>query len=60
VWEWTSSDFPGRAGFVALRGGWGNNTYCLRASYRHANPPDIILDMVGFRCAGDAERKITP
>lgn len=61
VWEWTSSDFPGRAGFVALRGGgWGNNPYCLRASYRHANPPDIGLDMVGFRCAGDAERKITP
>ena len=25
----------------------------LRASYRHGNPPDIGLDMVGFRCAGD-------
>jgi len=21
--------------------------------YRHGNPPDIGLDMVGFRCAGD-------
>ena len=55
VWEWTSSPFPGRPGFVALRGGgWGNDPYCLRAAYRHANPPDIGLDMVGFRCAGDA------
>ncbi len=25
-----------------------------------ANPPDIGLDMVGFRCAGDAARNITP
>ena len=55
VWEWTSSPFPGRPGFVALRGGgWGNDPYCLRAAYRHANPPDIGLDMVGIRCAGDA------
>jgi len=53
VWEWTSSAFPGRPGTVALRGGgWGNNPYCLRVSYRHENPPDIGLDMVGFRCAG--------
>ncbi len=52
VWEWTSSPFPGRPGFVALRGGgWGNDPYCLRTAYRHANPPDIGLDMVGFRCA---------
>ena len=55
VWEWTSSPFPGRPGFVALRGGgWGNDPYCLRTSYRHANPPNIGLDIVGFRCAGDA------
>ncbi len=61
VWEWTSSGFPGRAGFVSLRGGgWGNDPYCLRVSYRHANPPDIGLDMVGFRCAGDAARSPTP
>ncbi|MCG8421649.1 MAG: formylglycine-generating enzyme family protein [Proteobacteria bacterium] len=54
VWEWTSSPFPGRPGMVALRGGgWGNNSYCLRASYRHANPPNLGLDMVGFRCAAD-------
>jgi formylglycine-generating enzyme required for sulfatase activity len=53
VWEWTSSGFPGQPGFVVLRGGgWGNDPYCLRVSYRHANPPDIGLDMVGFRCAG--------
>ena len=26
--------------------------FCLRVSYRHKNPPDIGLDMVGFRCAG--------
>ena len=54
VWEWTGSLFPGRPDEVALRGGgWGNNAYCLRVSYRHGNPADIGLDMVGFRCAGD-------
>ena len=55
VWEWTAGRFPGRPGEVALRGGgWGNDPYCLRAAYRHGNPPDIGLDMVGFRCAADA------
>jgi formylglycine-generating enzyme required for sulfatase activity len=39
---------------MALRRGWGNNPYCLRAAYRDGNPPHIGLDMVGFRCAGDA------
>ncbi len=54
VWEWTADLHPTEPGKVALRGGgWGNNPYCLRVSYRHANPPDIGLDMVGFRCAGD-------
>jgi formylglycine-generating enzyme len=52
VWEWTADRFPGRPDQVALRGGgWGNNPYGLRAAYRHGNPPDIGLDMVGFRCA---------
>ncbi|MFQ5773558.1 MAG: formylglycine-generating enzyme family protein [Kiloniellaceae bacterium] len=56
VWEWTADRFPGRPDEVALRGGgWGNNPYCLRAAYRHGNPPDIGLDMVGFRCAADAQ-----
>ncbi len=55
VWEWTASPFPGRPREVALRGGgWGNNPYCLRSAYRHGNPPDIGLNMVGFRCAADA------
>lgn len=54
VWEWTTSSYRGRGADVVIRGGgWGNNPYCLRASYRHGNPPDIGLDMVGFRCAGD-------
>lgn len=54
VWEWTASRFPGRPAEVALRGGgWGNNPYCLRVAYRHGNPPDIGLDMVGIRCAGN-------
>jgi formylglycine-generating enzyme required for sulfatase activity len=56
VWEWTASPFPGRPEQVALRGGgWGNNPYCLRSAYRHGNPPDIGLDMVGFRCAGNPD-----
>ena len=56
VWEWTASRFPGRPEWVVLRGGgWGNNPYCLRTSYRHGNPPDIGLDMVGFRCAADTD-----
>jgi formylglycine-generating enzyme required for sulfatase activity len=54
VWEWTASPYRGAGDGVALRGGgWGNDPYCLRAAYRHGNPPDIGLDMVGFRCAGD-------
>ena len=54
VWEWTASPHSARGPDVALRGGgWGNDAYCLRASYRHGNPPDIGLDMVGFRCAGE-------
>jgi len=57
VWEWTSSPHPTRPDWVSLRGGgWGNDPYCLRTSYRHGNPPDIGLDMVGFRCAADALR----
>ena len=57
AWEWTSSRFPGRPKMVVLRGGgWGNNPYCLRTAYRHGNAPDIGLDMVGFRCAGNIER----
>lgn len=55
VWEWTANAHDGQPGQVVLRGGgWGNNPYGLRASYRHGNPPDIGLDMVGFRCAADA------
>jgi formylglycine-generating enzyme required for sulfatase activity len=53
VWEWTSSRYAAGGDEVAIRGGgWGNNPYCLRTSYRHGNPPDIGLDMVGVRCAG--------
>ena len=56
VWEWTASPFPGRPSQRAIRGGgWGNNPYCLRVSYRHGNRPVLSLDMVGFRCAGDPE-----
>ena len=55
VWEWTSTPYPPDPAKVTLRGGgWGNNPYCLRVSYRHGNPPDVGLDMVGFRCAADA------
>ncbi len=56
VWEWTTTPFPGRPDWRVIRGGgWGNNPYCLRTSYRHGNPPDISLNMVGFRCAADAQ-----
>lgn len=55
VWEWTTSRFPGQKSWLVIKGGgWGNNPYCLRAAYKHGNPPDIGLDMVGFRCAGQA------
>jgi len=55
VWEWTGSAADERPGHVVLRGGgWGNDAYGLRVSYRHTNPPDIGLDMVGVRCAADA------
>lgn len=54
VWEWTSTKHPGNPRWIAIRGGgWGNNPWCLRSAYRHGNPPDIGLDMVGFRCAAD-------
>lgn len=53
VWEWTSSPDGDSGKYVIRGGGWGNNPFCLRVSYRHKNPPDIGLDMVGFRCAGD-------
>ena len=55
VWEWVADPHPDEPGSYGIRGGgWGNNPYCLRTSYRHANPPAASLDMVGFRCAGDA------
>jgi formylglycine-generating enzyme required for sulfatase activity len=55
VWEWVVDDHPAQPGFKVIRGGgWGNDPYCLRTSYRHANPPTASLDMVGFRCAGVA------
>jgi len=52
VWEWTSTPSEREPGKWIIRGaGWGNSSWCLRAAYRHANPPDRGLDMVGFRCA---------
>jgi formylglycine-generating enzyme len=54
VWEWTASEFPGRPGTVALRGGgWGNDAFGIRAAFRHANQPDVGRDHVGLRCAAD-------
>ena len=55
VWEWTSTPHPARPDWFAIHGGgWGNDPYCLRAAYKHGNPPDIGLDMVGIRCAANA------
>jgi len=66
VWEWVEDwfdpEFYNRspavdpvnttpAGRKVIRGGgWGNNPWGLRSTLRHANPPDIGLSMVGFRC----------
>ncbi len=67
VWEWVEDWFdpdfyggspalnpvnnsPGKLK-VIRGGGWGNNPFGLRSTLRHANPPDIGLSMVGFRCA---------
>ncbi len=59
VWEWTADPFPGRPHLITLRGGgWGNSRYCLRAAYRHANPKDLGLSMVGVRCAANAASTI--
>lgn len=56
VWEWVQEIHPNETGRTIIRGGgWGNGAYCLRVSYRHSNPVHFGLDMVGFRCAGDAE-----
>lgn len=38
------------SGVKVIRGG-GNNPWDLRSTLRHANPPNIGLSMVGFRCA---------
>lgn len=67
VWEWVEdwfdADFYRRSpgvnplngskgeGKVIRGGGWGNNSFGLRSTLRHANPPDTGLSMVGFRCA---------
>lgn len=67
VWEWVEdsfdADFYSRSPRknpvnrsaaerrVIRGGGWGNNPWGLRSTLRHANPPDIGLSMVGFRCA---------
>jgi sulfatase modifying factor 1 len=59
VWEWTTSRFSGQPGWYVIKGGgWGNNPYCLRAAYKHGNPSDIGLDMVGFRCAADESGRV--
>jgi formylglycine-generating enzyme required for sulfatase activity len=51
VWEWTADSFPGQPGTAALRGGgWGNNPYCLRTTYRHANSRNVGRDHIGIRC----------
>jgi len=36
----------------------GQNPYCLRAAYKHGNPSDTGLDMVGFRCAADESGRV--
>ena len=67
VWEWVEDwydqEFYRRSpsenpvnessgkGKVFRGGGWGNNPSGLRSTLRHANPPEIGLSMVGFRCA---------
>jgi sulfatase modifying factor 1 len=67
VWEWVQDwfdpEFYSRSPAVdpvnrtpaertVIRGGgWGNDPWGLRSTLRHANPPDIGLSMVGFRCA---------
>jgi formylglycine-generating enzyme required for sulfatase activity len=68
VWEWVQDTFDEKfyrnspsanpvnnskgKRKVIRGGGWGNDPIGLRSTLRHANPPDIGLSMVGFRCAG--------
>ncbi len=52
VWEWTADPFPGRPNTAALRGGgWGNNTFGVRSTYRHDNVRNVGRDHIGIRCA---------
>lgn len=67
VWEWVEDTFDekfyGKSPSInpvnnskgkrkVIRGGgWGNDPVGLRSTLRHANPPEIGLSMVGFRCA---------
>ena len=54
VWEWTATPYPGATNHAVIRGGgWGNNPYQQRVSYRQGASARIGMDMVGFRCAGD-------
>jgi iron(II)-dependent oxidoreductase len=61
VWEWTRDSYLGRAQTAALRGGgWGNNPYCLRVSYRHGNRLGVGRDHIGVRCAADSSSQDRP
>ena len=70
VWEWVGDTYdeayyrrspptdpiniaPGKRK-VIRGGGWGNNSWGLRTTLRHANLPESGLSMVGIRCAKSA------
>jgi len=61
VWEWTATPYPGAIGHVVIRGGgWANDGYQQRVSYRRGAASNVSMDMVGFRCAGDPPGAVTP
>jgi len=60
VWEWTASRRKSDGKVILKGGGWGNNPWALRIGIRHGNPPDIGLDHVGIRCAGDSKPGAAP
>ncbi|MHC4410757.1 MAG: SUMF1/EgtB/PvdO family nonheme iron enzyme, partial [Planctomycetota bacterium] len=53
-WEWTGSVWDGyRTSYVFRGGGWNNNMWFARCTFRYGDAPRNRFRAVGFRCAHD-------